>query len=119
MSQSYHRSMDFTARQKEDAARVFDGLMRGEYAGLDSEEGTLLEDYLVFECCRAASDADLTVQFHQGIRAGNYGSMEGCTPARLLSCFRPSETHVSISLTPVTLTFEKVPCSARHSAMST
>ncbi len=88
MSQSYHRRMDFTARQKEDAAKVFDGLMCGEYAGLDSEEGTLLEDYLVFECCRAASDADLTVQFHQGIRAGNYGSMEGCTPAPLAELFQ-------------------------------
>ena len=88
MSQSYHRSMDFTARQKEDAAKIFDGLMQGEYAGLDSEEGVLLEDYLVFECCRAASDADLTIQFHQGIRAGNYGSMEGCTPAPLAELFQ-------------------------------
>ena len=88
MSQSYHRRMDFTARRKEDAAKVFDGLMRGEYAGLDSEEGALLEDYLVFECCRAACDADLTIQFHQGIRAGNYGSMEGCTPAPLAELFQ-------------------------------
>ena len=88
MSQSYHRRMDFTARQKEDAAKVFNGLMRGEYTGLDSDEGVLLEDYLVFECCRAASDADLTIQFHQGIRAGNYGSMEGCTPTPLAELFQ-------------------------------
>ena len=88
MSQSYHRRMDFIARQKEDAAKIFGRLMRGEYAGLDSEEGVLLEDYLVFECCRAASDADLTIQFHQGIRAGNYGSMEGCTPAPLTELFQ-------------------------------
>ena len=83
LSQSYHRRMDFKQRRKEDAGKVFDGLMKGKYAGLDSEEGVLLEDYLVFECCRAAADADLTIQFHQGMRAGNYQSMEGCSPAPL------------------------------------
>jgi len=88
MSQSYHRRMDFTQRRKEDAAKVFEGLMRGDYAGLESEEGVLLEDYLVFECCRGASDADLTIQFHQGIRAGNYGSMEGCSPVPLTELFQ-------------------------------
>jgi len=90
MSQSYHRSMDFKGRKREDAAKVFDGLMRGDYAGLESEGGALLEDYLVFECCRAASDADLTIQFHQGIRAGNYGSMEGCSPAPLAELLQTS-----------------------------
>ena len=88
MSQSYHRAMNFTRRRRADAARVFDRLMKGDYAGLESEEGVLLEDYLVFECCRAASDADLTIQFHQGIRAGNYGSMEGCSPAPLAELFQ-------------------------------
>ena len=100
MSQSYHRRMDFTQRREEDAAKVFDGLMRGEYAGLDSEEGVLLEDYLVFECCRAAAAADLTIQFHQGIRAGNYGSMEGCSPApltELLQTFREARFDLSHS----------------------
>jgi len=62
--------------------------MRGDYAGLESEEGVLLEDYIVFECCRAAAEADLTVQFHQGIKAGNFGSMEGCTPAPLAELMR-------------------------------
>ena len=88
MSQSYHRRMDFTQRRKEDAAKVFEGLMRGDYAGLESEQGVLLEDYLVFECCRGASEADLTIQFHQGIRAGNYGSMEGCSPVQLTELFQ-------------------------------
>ncbi len=100
MSQSYHRRMDFKQRQKEDAAKIFDGLMRGNYAGLDSEEGVLLEDYLVFECCRAASDADLTIQFHQGIRAGNYGSMDGCSPApltELMQTFREARFDLSHS----------------------
>ena len=72
--------MDFTARSPADAAAVYDGLLQGEYAGLNSDAGVVLEDYLVFECCRAAGDADLTIQFHQGIRAGNFGNMEGiCT----------------------------------------
>jgi predicted TIM-barrel fold metal-dependent hydrolase len=88
MSQSYHRRMDFKRRPQEDAAKIFDRLMEGDYAGLASEEGVLLEDYLVFECCRAAADADLTIQFHQGIRAGNYGSMEGCSPAPLTELFQ-------------------------------
>ena len=88
MSQSYHRRMEFQQRQEEDAAKVFDGLRRGEYAGLDSAEGVVLEDYLVYECCRAASEADLTIQFHQGMRAGIYGSMEGCSPAPLAGLLR-------------------------------
>ncbi|MEW6754589.1 MAG: amidohydrolase family protein [Candidatus Latescibacterota bacterium] len=88
MSQSYHRRMGFRRRQPQDAATVFDNLMRGRYAGLDTEEGALLEDYLVFACCRAAAGADLTVQFHQGMRAGNGGSMEGCSPAPLAELLR-------------------------------
>jgi len=88
MSQSYHRRMDFTQRRKADAAKVFEGLMRGDYAGLESEGGVLLEDYLVFECCRGAFEADLTIQFHQGIRAGNSGSMEGCSPVPLTELFQ-------------------------------
>ena len=100
MSQSYHRRMDFTQRKKEDAARVFDGLRRGDYAGLASEEGILLEDYIVFECCRAACDADLTIQFHQGVKAGNFGSMEGCSPAplaELMQTFREARFDLSHS----------------------
>ena len=84
MSQSYHRRMDFKERDAGRAAAVFEGLLQGDYAGLDSEEGALLEDYLVFQCCRAAADADLTVQFHLGIRAGNNGGMEGCSPVPLI-----------------------------------
>lgn len=98
MSQSYHRRMDFTQRQKEDAAKVFDRMMQGDYAGLESDDGVVLEDYLVFECCRAASDVDLTIQFHQGIRAGNYGSMEGCSPtplAELMQTFRDARFDLS------------------------
>ncbi len=88
MSHSYHRRMDFEQRQQEDAASVFSRLMMGHYPGLNSEEGRVLEDYLVFECCRAASATDLTVQFHQGIRAGNSASMEGCSPVPLTPLMR-------------------------------
>jgi predicted TIM-barrel fold metal-dependent hydrolase len=88
MSQSYHRRMDFEQRREQDAAAVFGRLMMGEYPGLNSEDGRALEDYLVFECCRAASATDLTVQFHQGMRAGNNGSMEGCSPVPLTPLMR-------------------------------
>ncbi len=88
LSQSYHRAMDFTARHQGNAAAVFDGMLKGDYTGLNSEAGKLLEDYLVFECCRAAGAAGLTVQFHQGMRAGNYGGMEGCSPAGLTELMR-------------------------------
>ncbi len=81
LSQSYHRRMDFKEREVADAAKIFGAMLAGNYSGLESEEGRLLEDYLVFECCRAASDVDLTIQFHIGMRAGNYGSLEGATPA--------------------------------------
>ena len=84
MSQSYHRCMDFKERDAGQAAAIFDRLLQDDYAGLDSAEGALLEDYLVFECCRAAAEADLTVQFHLGMRAGNNGGMEGCSPVPLI-----------------------------------
>ena len=84
MSQSYHRRMDFKERDASQAAAIFDRLLQDDYAGLDSAEGALLEDYLVFECCQAAAEADLTVQFHLGMRAGNNGGMEGCSPVPLI-----------------------------------
>ena len=84
MSQSYHRSMDFAERDAGEAAGIFDRLLQGDYAGLDSDAGRVLEDYLVFQCCHAAAAADLTVQFHQGMRAGNSGGMEGCSPVPLI-----------------------------------
>ena len=83
LSQSYHRRMDFTEQSEEAAAAIYARLLKGDYAGLNSGEGKVLEDYLVFECCRAAAAADLTVQFHQGMRAANFGGMEGCSPAPL------------------------------------
>jgi uncharacterized protein len=98
LSQSYHRRMDFSARDAGAAATVFNGLLRGDYDGLESAAGRLLEDYLVFECCRAASEADLTIQFHQGMRAGSYGGMEGASPAPLaplLQAFRDARFDLS------------------------
>ncbi|MBC8234105.1 amidohydrolase family protein [bacterium] len=88
LSQSYHRRMDFLDREAADAARIFDSVLTGNYAGLESEEGRLLEDYLVFECCRAASDVDLAIQFHLGMRAGNYGGLEGSSPAPIVNLLR-------------------------------
>ena len=88
MSQSYHRRMDFAPRAEADAVAAFDRLRRGEFDGLESGEGRLLEDYIVYECCRAASEADLTIQFHQGVRAGNFGGLEGCSPAPLSELLR-------------------------------
>jgi predicted TIM-barrel fold metal-dependent hydrolase len=83
LSQSYHRRMDFAEQSEDAAAAIFSRLLKGDYAGLNTAEGKVLEDYLVFECCRAASDANLTIQFHQGMRAANFGGMEGCSPAPL------------------------------------
>jgi len=88
LSQSYHRRMDFTRRDRRDAERIFEKLLKGEHPGLRTPEGRLLEDYLVFECCRAASEADLTIQFHVGLRAGNWGSLEGCSPAPMVELFQ-------------------------------
>jgi predicted TIM-barrel fold metal-dependent hydrolase len=88
LSQSYHRRMDFQARDRAEAATVFDGLLSGDYAGLESADGRLLEDYLVFECCRAASGVGLTIQFHLGMRAGNNGSLEGADPTPMIELFR-------------------------------
>ena len=111
--------MDFKKRPQEDAAKILDRLMEGNYAGLVSEEGVLLEDYLVFECCRAVANTDLTIQFHQGIRAGNYGGMEGCSPAllaELLQMFWEARFDLS---TAAILTFGREQCSVRFSATCT
>ena len=88
LSQSYHRRMDFAEQTEEEAAAVFERLLGGEYTGLNTEEGKVLEDYLVFACCAVAAEVDLTVQFHQGMRAGNSGGMEGCSPAPLAPLMR-------------------------------
>ncbi len=88
LSQSYHRRMDFAERDLHDAQQVFGKLLAGEHPGLHTPEGRLLEDYLVFECCRAASEADLTIQFHLGLRAGNWGGLEGSTPAPMVALLR-------------------------------
>lgn len=88
LSQSYHRQMDFKERPHAEAARVFGSVLDGSYAGLESEDGRLLEDYLVFACVRAATDAGLAVQFHVGPRAGTYGSLEGATLAPMIDLIR-------------------------------
>ena len=88
LSQSYHRRMDFRERAHGEAAHVFGRVLAGGYAGLESEEGRLLEDYLVFTCVRAATAAGLPVQFHVGPRAGTYGSLEGATLAPMIELIR-------------------------------
>ncbi|HEU5316532.1 MAG TPA: amidohydrolase family protein [Chloroflexota bacterium] len=88
LSQSYHRPMDFKERAPADAARVYRTLLDGGYAGLDSADGRVLEDYLVFACVRAATAAGLPVQFHVGPRAGTYGSLEGAPLAPMIDLVR-------------------------------
>jgi predicted TIM-barrel fold metal-dependent hydrolase len=88
LSQSYHRPMDFQERPAAAAAGVFDTLREGRYAGLDSADGRVLEDYLVFACVRAATAAGLPVQFHVGPRAGTYGSLEGASLAPMVALIR-------------------------------
>ena len=98
MSQSYHRRMDFQQREAANADAVFSGLLAGDYDGLESAAGILLEDFLVFACCRGASEAGLTIQFHQGMRAGSSGSLEGASPAplvELLQTFREARFDLS------------------------
>jgi predicted TIM-barrel fold metal-dependent hydrolase len=85
LSQSYRRRMDFLPRQEGDVRPVFEALLRDEPPGLDSPAGRALEDYLVFECCRAASELGLTIQFHIGLRAGNWGGLEGASPAPMVA----------------------------------
>ncbi len=88
LSQSYRRRMDFAERDAALAGQVFERLLRGAHPGLESAEGRLLEDYLVFEGCRAASEQGLTIQFHLGLRAGNWGSLEGCSAAPMVPLMR-------------------------------
>jgi predicted TIM-barrel fold metal-dependent hydrolase len=90
LSQSYRRRMDFLPREASDARPVFEALLQDRHPGLDSPAGRVLEDYLVFECCRAAAECNLTIQFHIGLRAGNWGGLEGASPApmvKLLQAF--------------------------------
>jgi uncharacterized protein len=88
LSQSYHRPMDFRERTLAEAAPVFTRLLEGHYPGLDSPEGRILEDFLVFGAVRAATAAGLPVQFHVGPRAGVYGNLEGATLAPMIALIR-------------------------------
>ncbi len=88
LSQSYHRRLDFIPRPPTAAAGVFRSILDGAYAGLESEDGRLLEDFLVFAGVRAATDSGLAVQFHVGPRAGTYGSLEGATLAPMAHLIR-------------------------------
>jgi len=100
LSQSYFRRMDFHKRRPEDARVVFNRILAGEEVTLAGEAGTLLDDYLVFECCRAASEVDLTIQFHLGMRAGTYNTLEGCSPypmVELLGAFPEARFDLSHS----------------------
>jgi hypothetical protein len=80
--------MDFKERSEADAAQVFQQLLAGDYAGLDTAAGRVLEDYLVFAAVRAATEAGLPIQFHVGPRAGVYGSLEGATLAPMATLIR-------------------------------
>ena len=82
LSHSNHRRMDFRRRSRLDATKVFEQLLRGDR--LEHEKERLLEDHLVFECCRAASDVGLAIQFHMGMRASNNRSLEGASPAPMV-----------------------------------
>lgn len=88
LSQSYHRPLDFKQRRTTDAAGVFARLRNGDYDGLDTADGRLLEDYLVFAAIRAATEAGLPAQFHVGPRAGSFGSLEGATLAPMIDLIR-------------------------------
>jgi hypothetical protein len=88
LSQSYHRAMDFGEPDHATAARVYEGLRRGRYDGLDSANGKALEDVLVFHAVRAATSAGLPVQFHVGPRAGMFGSLEGTSLAPMALLIR-------------------------------
>ena len=100
LSQSYFRRMDFEQSNENDAASVFNDILRGERVKLNAAKGKILGDYLVFECCRVASELDLTIQFHLGMRAGTYQSLEGCSPepmVKLFSKFRRARFDLSHS----------------------
>ena len=88
LSHSYHRCMDFEPRVSQEAEAVFGRLLSDDYPGLETPAGRLLEDYLTFETCRAASEVDLAIQFHMGMRAGNNHSMEGCSAAPMVPLFQ-------------------------------
>ena len=100
LSQSYFRRMDFKLRDENDASAVFNNILKGEEVELNSEKGKLLGDFLVFECCRVASEMDLTIQFHLGLRSGIYNSLEGCSPSpmvKLLKTFPKARFDLSHS----------------------
>ena len=98
LSQSYHRRMDFTERRAADAARVFKTLREGGYAGLNSDDGRVLEDFLVFAAVRAVTEAGMVIQFHVGPRAGTYGSLEGASLAPMIELIRANrEARFDIS----------------------
>jgi len=85
LSHSYFRKMDFHPRERADAEKAFRELLADQ---ADCGQQRLLEDYLVFFCCRAAAEQDFTIQFHVGMRAETRQSMEGCSAAPMTELFR-------------------------------
>lgn len=81
---SNYRALDFRQRSLAEAERTFDQLRAGKDVELESEHGRRLEDYLVFECCRIASELNLAVQFHVGMRAANNRSLAGANPTDIV-----------------------------------
>jgi uncharacterized protein len=77
-SLAYDRSLDFAQVEKEDARRLYE---RGP-EGLDGAEMKALEDFLMYEVIDAATEQNLPVQIHTGIRAGS-GDVRGTNPMLL------------------------------------
>ena len=88
LSQSYHRAMDFGTPDPSRAAVIFRQLRDGQYPGLDTPDGRVLEDVLVHGAVSAATASGLPVQFHVGPRAGSYGSLEGTSLAPMAGLIR-------------------------------
>ncbi len=83
---AYDRSLDFRPGSRQEAACVFDRLLRGDV--LDGNARKPLQDYLMHRIADIAGSLDIPMQIHTGLQEGLGGHLPDSRPAHLIPLFR-------------------------------
>ena len=84
---AYQRTLRFEKVTQHEAETLFNRIFSHKGEGLSWEEAKPLQDYVMHQCIRTATDNDLTIIFHTGIQAGGYNLISNTNPALLNNLF--------------------------------
>ncbi len=84
---AYQRTLRFEKVTQHEAETLFNRIFDHLGEGLSWEEAKPLQDYMMHQCIRAATDNDLTIIFHTGIQAGGNNLISNTNPALLNNLF--------------------------------